>query len=101
MNAKYIGILAALAVACLLVSPAFSVGDGTGPVGDQNGNMYGADNGQGNGNCQGVGTCTQGQGCFGSGSCDGTGPNGNGNGNGNGVCDGTGPKRDGSCKAVA
>lgn len=86
MNAKYIGILAALAVACLLVSPAFSVGDGTGPVGDQNCNMYGADNGQG-------------QGCVGNGSCDGTGPNGNGNGDG--VCDGTGPKRDESCKAVA
>jgi len=86
---KYVAILFALAVACLLAVPALSAVDGKGPAEGcgqfcgscqcSNGEALGAQNqyGQDNTDCQGAGICAR-----------------------DGSCDGTGPKRDGSCKAV-
>ncbi len=127
---KYIAILCALAVACLIAVPAISAANdnlsatnvvvpgencskcnGNGLCGAAlgNQNQYGQDNAGYHGacNCAGDGKCDgngpkNGHG-YKKGNCDGTGPkNGNCNGNGfnKGNCDGTGPKRDGSCKAA-
>ncbi len=109
---KYIAILSALAVACLLAVPAMSVADGNmssvnakGPGGDcgqccgsghcYTGDVMGIQNqyGQDSTGCHGAGNCA------GDGNCNGKGSK-NGMGYRNGSCDGTGPKRDGSCKAA-
>lgn len=103
---KYIAILSALAVACLLAVPAMSVADGNQSVVNAKG--PGGDCGQccGSGHCNGgyaSGVQNQygqdGTGCHGAGNCNGKGSK-SGNGYMNGSCDGTGPKRDGSCKAA-
>ena len=101
---KYVAILSALAVACLLAGSAIAA---------QNGN--GASAGEGNciRECQEQGVCAQ-QNCQSGdpvqnregcklGAQDGTGKqNGNGqNGNAQGPQDGTGPIRDGTCKLGA
>ncbi len=83
---KYVTILFALAVACLLAVPALAA---------QNGNGHAGDCGQGSGNCgQCPEDCGQGIGVKAQGA-----QNQNAGCQGTGACDGTGPKRDGSCKA--
>lgn len=105
---KHIGILAALAVVCLLAVPAFSAADGTGAMGAQNGKAINANNGQCNGNCQCSGPCGEGaaagQGQFGlnNGACQGAGTCDQVRDRGrDGSCDGTGPVRDRTCQAAA
>jgi hypothetical protein len=114
---KYIAILCALAVACLLTVPAISAANGNasvtnakGPGGDcgqccgsgprgevtlGNQNHYGQDNtgGNGTGNCAGDGNCyakgPKGGNAYNKGNCDGSGPK-------NGKCSENGLKK-GDC----
>lgn len=69
---KYVSILLALAVVCLLAVPAMSV------------------------DCKGTGTC-DGSNCRGTGVCDGTGPHGTTGHFGTGSCDGSNCRGTGAC----
>ncbi len=96
---KYIGILAVLAVACLLAIPALSVADGNGLMGNQNGNAPQGNCGQCCGNCQCGGSCNEDS--LGAQNQYGQNSGCNGGCQGAGAYDGTGPKGDGSCKLAA